>query len=117
VDYLISFNIDTSKMEYLIIALFNIRVESVENVRYISMKGGVRLKPNPEIILKGVLNNIIINIFGPEIYRAITIYYIYKKELEAGNDITDYILIAFTSSLSKGATINLALGLEEGTRI
>lgn len=38
-----SFNVNVSKVKYLIIALFNVRVESVENVPYVSIKGGVRL--------------------------------------------------------------------------
>jgi hypothetical protein len=98
-------------------ALFNIRVESVENVWYVSMKGGVRLQPNPEIILKGVLDDPIIDVFGPEMHRPITAYYMREKEIEAGSDTTDCISMLFTSNLSKGATINLALGLEEGTQI
>lgn len=48
-------------------------------------------------------------------HRVITTCCIRKKELEVGNDITDCVLILFISNLSKGATINLALSLEEGT--
>jgi len=116
-DCLMSFDVNASKVEYLAMALFNVRVESVENVRYVSMKGGVRLQPNPEIILKGVLDDPIIDVFGPEMHGAITACCMREKELEAGNDATDCVSMLFTSNPSEGATINLALGLEEGTQI
>jgi hypothetical protein len=102
-------------VKYLAIALFNVRVKSVENVRYVSIKEEVRLQPNPKIILKNVLNNPIINVFSPKIHRAITVCCIREKELEAGNDATDCVSMLFTSNPSKGATINLALGLKKGT--
>ena len=40
-----------------------------------------------------------------------------EKELEAGKDATDCVLIQITSNPHEGATINLALGLKEGTQI
>jgi hypothetical protein len=48
-------------------------------------------------------------------HRAITVCCIREKELEAGNDATDCVLMLFISNLSEGATINLALGLKKGT--
>lgn len=116
-DCLMSFDVNASKVEYLAMALFNVRVETVENVRYITMKGGVRLQPNPEIILKGVLDDAIIDVFSPEIHGAIAACCMRGKELEVGNDVTDCVSMLFTSNPSEGATINLALGLEEGTQI
>lgn len=99
------------------IALFKVRVESVRQVWYVSLNEGVRLMPNPEITLKGVLDKAIINVFGSEIHRAITACHIRKKELGEGNSATECILIILTSSLSKGAIINLSLSLEEGIQI
>jgi len=49
VDCLISLDAPQSKVGYLAMALFKVRVESVGQVRYISLKEGVRLTPNPEI--------------------------------------------------------------------
>jgi len=40
-----------------------------------------------------------------------------EKELEAGKDATDCVLIQITSNPREGQTINLALGLKEGTQI
>lgn len=73
--------------------------------------------PNPEVILKGILDKAIILIFSPEVYRAITIYSIYKKELEKGSHITEYILIILIDSPNKGAIIKLFLSLKGGIQI
>ena len=42
-DCLLSLDVDASKIEYLAMALFNIRVEVVDNVRYLGFRGGIRL--------------------------------------------------------------------------
>jgi hypothetical protein len=56
-DCLISFDVNAGKAQYLGMALFNATVEMVEDIQYVTMKGGVRLKPNPEIILKSKLSD------------------------------------------------------------
>ena len=42
-DRLLSLDVDASKIEYLAMALFNIRVEVADNVRYLGFRGGIRL--------------------------------------------------------------------------
>jgi hypothetical protein len=98
-------------------ALFKVQVESVGQVQYISLKEGVRLTPNPEITLKGVLDKAIINVFGFKIHRAIRTCCIRKKELEEGNRVIECVLMILISSLSKGAIISLSLSLEGGVQI
>ena len=117
VDCLMSLAIHPSKVEYLTMALFKVKVESVGHVRYIILIGGVRLTPNPEITLKGVSDEAIIRVFGPEIYEAITASGIRKKELEEGNDITEGVSMILTSRSSEGAIINLSLDLRGGAQI
>jgi len=70
--------------------------------------------PNPKVTLKGVLDKAVINIFGFKIYNVITTCSLCKRELEEGSLITNYVLIILTSSLNKGAIINLSLSLEKG---
>jgi hypothetical protein len=117
VDCLMSLAIHPSKVEYLAIALFKVQVESVGHVRYVTLTGGVRLTPNPEITLKGVSNEAIIRVFGPEIHEAITASRMRKKELEEGNDVTEGVSMILTSSSDEGAIINLSLGVKGGVQI
>ncbi|KAG4417676.1 hypothetical protein IFR04_009179 [Cadophora malorum] len=117
VDSLMSLAIHPSKVGYLAIALFGVRVESAGEVRFVSLEGGVRLTPNPEITLKGVLDEAIIDVFGSEIHRAITACRMRRKELEEGNRVTECVSMILTSRSDEGAIINLSLGVEEGTQI
>jgi hypothetical protein len=117
VDCLMSLEVHQSEVGYLAMALFKVRVESVGQVRYVSLKEGVRLTPNPEITLKGVLDEAIIDVFGSEIHGAIRTCRMRKKELEEGNRVTECVSMILTSSPSEGAIISLSLGLEGGVQI
>lgn len=117
VDCLMSLDVHQSKVEYLAMALFKVQVESVGQVRYISLKEGVRLTPNPEITLKGVLDKAIIDVFGSEIHGAVTACRMREKELEEGNCVTDCVSMILTSSPDEGVIINLSLGLKGGAQI
>ena len=104
-------------VEQLTMALFNVRVESVGRTRYITLPGGVRLTPNPEVTLRGVLDEAIIRVFGPEIHGAITACRMREKELEEGSRVTECVSMILTGSPDKGAIINLSLGLKGGAQI
>lgn len=116
VDCLMSLAIQPSKVGYLAMALFGIQVESVGEIRYVSLNG-VRMTHNSEIILKGVLDEAIIDVFGSEIHRAVTACRMRKKELEEGNHKTECVSMILTSNSDEAAIINLSLGVEEGTQI
>jgi len=117
VDCLMSLAIHQSKVEYLAGALFKVHVESVGDVQYVVLNEGVRLTPNPEVTLKGVLDESIIRVFGPEIHRAITASRMRKKELEEGNHITECVSMILTRNSDEGAIINVALDLKGGAQI
>lgn len=117
VDCLMSLEVNQSKIGYLAMALFKVRVESVGQVRYITLNDGVRLTPNPEITLKGVKDGAIIGVFGLEIYWAITKCRMHEKELEEGNEVTECVSMILTSRPSDGAIINLSLGLKGGVQM
>jgi hypothetical protein len=114
VDFLMNLAIHPSKVEYLAMALFKAQVELVGHVWYVTLIGGVRLTPNPEITLKGVSVEAIICVFDPEIHEAITASRMRKKELKEGNDLIEGVLMILTGSSDEGAIINLSLGVKGG---
>jgi hypothetical protein len=117
VDCLMSVAIQQNKVEFLAMALFKVHVESVGEVRYVVLNGGVKLLPNPEITLKGVLDEAIISVFGPKIYEAITASRMRKMEREEGTHVTECVSMMLTSNPVEGAIINLSLDVKEGAQI
>ncbi|QSS65313.1 hypothetical protein I7I51_06155 [Histoplasma capsulatum] len=117
VDCLMSLAIHHSKVEYLAMALFKVHVESVGQVRYVILKEGAKLIPNPEMTLKGVLDDAIMRVLGPEVHGAIRASRMRKKELEEGNHMTECVSMIVTSRYDEGAIINLSLGLKGGAQI
>lgn len=116
-DCLMSLDVLPSKVQYLAMALFKVRVESEGQIRFVSFKDGVRLVPNPELTLKGVQDEAISEVFGDGIHQAITACRMRKKELREGNKVTECVSMILTGKHDEGAILNLALGLEEGIRI
>jgi len=117
VDCLMSLDVRERNVEQLAMALFSVQVESVGHARYVILPGGVRLTPNPEVTLKGVLDEAIIHVFGSEIHGAITACRMRKKELEEGSPVTECVSMILTGSPDEGAIINLSLGLKGGAQI
>ncbi len=113
--------VSESEVERLVKDLFRIRVKSVIGFRHLILKKGVRLTSNtsnPEITLKGVQDEAIIHMFGPEIYRAITASRMRKRELEEErNYVTEYVLMIFISKSGERAYISLCLDLKGGLEI
>ena len=109
------------EVERLVKDLFGIEVKSVMGFRHLILGKGVRLTSNasnPEITLKGVRDEAIIHVFGPEIYRAITASRMRKRELEEErNCATECVSMLFTSKSGEGAYINLCLDLKGGLEI
>lgn len=109
------------EVEHLVKDLFGIDMTSVMGVRHLILGKGVKLTSNtsnPEITLKGVRDEAIIHILGPEIYEAITASRMRKREMEEeSNHATECVSMIFTSKSSEGAYVNLCLELEEGLRI
>ena len=117
-DCLMSFGVRASEVKRLAKDLFDIRVESsADNIRYIHIEGGVRLLPHPEILLKGALQDKIIKVLGQKVHEAVAACCMREKEIEEGIAVTDCVSMQFTSKPSESATLNLALGMEEGTQI
>jgi hypothetical protein len=115
VDCLMSLDVCEREVEQLAMALFNAKVKWVEQVLHVVLKEGITLIiPNSEATLKGVLDEVIIKVFGPEIHDAITESPIRRRELEEGKRVTECVSMILTNN---GAIINLSLGLEGGLKI
>jgi hypothetical protein len=115
VDCLMSLDICEREVEQLAMALFNAKVKWVEQVLHIVLKEGITLIiPHSEATLKGVRDEDIIKVFGPEIHDAITESPVRRRELEEGKRVTESISMILTKN---GAIINLSLGLEGGLQI
>lgn len=115
-DCLMSLAIHESKVEYLAMALFNVQVESVGRVRYVTLAGGSRLISNAEVTLKGAQDNAIISVFGAEVYKAVATTRMRKRELEERKDITESVSMIL-SRAGEGAIIDLSLGVKGGDQI
>jgi hypothetical protein len=115
VDCLMSLDVCEREVEQLAMALFNAKVKWVEQVLHVVLKEGITLIiPNSEATLKGVLDEVIVKVFGPEIHDAITESPIRRRELEEGKRVTECVSMILTKN---GAIINLSLGLEGGLKI
>jgi hypothetical protein len=121
VDCVMMLEVCEREVERLVKDLFGIGVKSVMGFRHLILGKGVRLTSNtsnPEITLKGVRDEAIIHVFGPEIYRAITASRMRKRELEEErNCATECVSMIFTSKSGEGAYINLCLDLKGGLEI
>ncbi|KAL5313253.1 hypothetical protein ACEPPN_018986 [Leptodophora sp. 'Broadleaf-Isolate-01'] len=120
-DCVIMLEVCEREVEHLVKYLFGINVMSVMGVRHLILGKGVKLTSNtsnPEITLKGVRDEAIIHILGPEIYEAITASRMRRRELEEEkNCATECVSMIFTSKSGEGAYMNVCLELEGALRI
>lgn len=112
---LMSLDICERNVEQLAMALFGAKLKWVEQVLHLVLNEGITLIiPNSEATLKGVKDETIIEIFGAEIYGAITESPVHRREIAEGKRVTECVSMIFTK---KGAIINLSLGLEGGLQL
>ncbi|KAI1932540.1 hypothetical protein LOZ58_006812 [Ophidiomyces ophidiicola] len=90
VDCLMSLEVSEWSVEWLMMVLFGAKLKWVNQVRHLVFNNGVTLIiPNSEATLKGVSDEAIVNVFGPEIHDAIAESPIRRKELAEGMHVTD----------------------------
>ncbi|KAK3371618.1 hypothetical protein B0T24DRAFT_629705 [Lasiosphaeria ovina] len=111
VDCLMSLDICELEVKQLAMALFNAKVTWVGQGLHLVLKEGstVSIPSCSEATLKGVQDEAIIEVFGPEIREAIWESPVRNRELEEGKHLTECISMIVTQN---GAIINLSLGLE-----
>ena len=94
-------------VEWLAMSLFSIKVKWVEQVLHVGLNERMSLTM-PETTLRGAPDEAIIEVFGSEVYNAIT------QCLGRKMDVAQGVSMNLTKS---GAIINLSLGLEGGLQI
>lgn len=121
VDCVMMLEVDASEVEYLVKRLFGIEMETVGGVRHLLVGQGVRLTSNtanPEITLKGVPDQRVIEEFGSDVYSALEAGAMYEQELHVRKaPVTECVSMIFTSKSDEGAFINLCLDLKGGLGI
>jgi hypothetical protein len=117
VDCVLSLAIHASEVEHLALRLFRVHVKVAGGIRHVFLREGVRLFPNPDVTLKGVPDEIVTELFGPEIHAAITASRMRNKELEEGNHATECVSMILPSDTREGAFINLSVGIKGGIQI
>lgn len=121
VDCVMMLEVNANEVEYLVKSLFGIAMESVGGVRHLLMGQGVRLTSNtsnPEITLKGVPDQRVIEEFGSDVYSALEAGAMYEQELHVRKiPVTECVSMIFTSKSDEGAFINLCLDLKGGLGI
>ncbi|KAK3371260.1 hypothetical protein B0T24DRAFT_312457 [Lasiosphaeria ovina] len=106
-----------NQVEWIVGKLFNLRVETTEGLRYIRMSdGGPHVLPNPDLVIRGCPFGEI-SFFGPEVQRAIETSPVSLADVKRKAPRASAVSILIHHRAGDGATINLSLGVWEGTEI
>jgi hypothetical protein len=112
---MMSLDVCEQDMVRLAMALFNVQLQLVEGVLHVVLSSGTTLIiSDPKITLKGVPDEVILNVFGPAIYNAVTKCPARENELVEGKYVTECVSMTITKNK---ATIDLSLDLEGGLEI
>ena len=108
-DCIMTLAIYESKVSDLLNALFNIQEEWQGHVRCLAFPGGSKAVLSSELTLKGVPEDVILNVFGPEIYAAVAISNLREGELANGVVVPQGVSIILPASFGDTVVINLVL--------
>ena len=114
VDCRMRVHISQEKVAYLAAALFQLEVEVIQKVRFIRLKNGSKMIPDPQLRLIGTSEEAIVAVLGSKICNAIKTCRMRTVESELGVGITDCVAMLLTSRSDEGATIILAMGVRAG---
>ncbi|KJZ69955.1 hypothetical protein HIM_10647 [Hirsutella minnesotensis 3608] len=114
---MMSIEITSNKVERLANILFDAPLESMDNNRYLILPTGLRILPSPDLVLRGCKRHVILEIFGRDIYNAITASPAYKEEAEQGNPLTECVTMMISCQACNGAVIHLSLDEKEAIRV
>ena len=115
IDCLLSLDIDECGVEYLISALFDAKVRWIQGARHIVPGEQTTLTVTDcDCTLKGVSGEALMEVFGHEIYSAVSDSPMHKRELREGKRVTDCVSMIL---MKNWAIVNLSLGLDRGLRI
>lgn len=108
-DCIMTLVIHEDRVEDLAKTLFNLKIETQKHGRYFRYSEGCYLAPSPEFVVKGIPNDVILAVFGPQIYAAVQASIIRKKKLEAGLHVSQSISMVIPVNPADPAVINLTL--------
>lgn len=108
-DCIITLAIHESKVEDLAKALFNVQVELRGQVRSLILPGGVKVAPSPELTVKGVACGALLDVFGPEIYKAVIASNMREQEVADRVNVLQCVSIILPASSRDTVIINLTL--------
>ncbi|ORX94400.1 hypothetical protein BCR34DRAFT_499290 [Clohesyomyces aquaticus] len=112
VDCLMSLDICERDISQLAMALFHAEVKWVQHILHVVLENGMTLTTETsEVILKGVEDDAINKVFGPEIHGAINECLVRRRETRRA---TECVSMIFTKN---GAFISLSLGIRAGLQI
>ena len=108
-DCIMTLAIQESKVADLLNALFNIQEEWQGHVRCLAFPGGFKAVLASELTLKGVPENVILDVFGPEIFAALAISNLREDELAKGVDVPQGVSIILPATFGDTVVVNLVL--------
>lgn len=108
-DCIMTLAIHESKVADLLSALFNIKEEWQGHVRCLVFSGGFKAVLSSELTLKCLPNNVILDVFGPEIYTALAKSNLREKELANGVVVPQGVSMILPASFGDTVVINLVL--------
>lgn len=115
VDCLLSLEVCEWSVGHLAMALFDAKVVWKDLVKHIYFGDGTTLViPHTEATLRGVRNEALLTVFGPQIHNAINDSSIRRREQQEGKQVTECVSMIL---MEDGAIINLSLGLDRGLEI
>ena len=107
-DCIMTLAIHESKVADLAIALFNVQAEWQGHVRSLTFPGGIKVVSSSELTLKGVPDEVMLDVFGPEIYKAVLSSNMREKESANGTVVPQGVSMILSAS-SGDTVINLIL--------
>lgn len=114
---MMSLEITSNKVERLASTLFNAPTELTNEHRYLILPTGLRILPSPDFVLRGCKRDVILEVFGHDIDKAIKASPAFREEAEQGNPLTECVSMTISHAAEDGAVINLSLDEREGFRV
>jgi hypothetical protein len=108
-DCIMTLSIDESKLEDLTKALFNVQIiKSRQHIRSLIFPGGVEVTPSPELSVKSVSDGAFLDIFGQNIYNAVS---------ESNIGVAHGVSMIVPANSSDTVVINLTLEIIGASKI
>ena len=112
-----SLEIKSHKVQHLAYVFFGVHIESNDTARYMLMPSGLVVMPEPELKLRGCKREMLLELFGPDVQKALIMSPAYKEEEEHGSHVTQTVTLAVSAKPYESAWLHLTLDEKEGIRV